>query len=375
VSDAPPDQRSEQLTTLARRITGGDPKSPFSVPGLAVVIRRHDGSVYRAAAGTDAAGVPVRDDTLFPIASASKLAAGIAALGLVERGLLALDAPLAEYLPRAAAARDGVTIRRLLSHTSGLPIDVGPRVAYRHGLAWPEIAAACLETPLDAPPGTRVQYSNVAYGLLGIVAEQVSGTDYRTLVRSTVFAPLGIEAYMAELPPRHQAVIGDVDSVHAGTDLAPFNSDFSRRVLLPWSQVTTTADGLLALLDVYAGARPDVLRPETVADARADQTEGLAGGYGTEDPFIGFNRSRSIAWAHCPWGLAVELRGAKRPHWTPPAASPGSFGQIGSSGCLAWCDPERGASWAFLAPRTTDSGWLLRHGAAIGNLALQAAAG
>ena len=103
------------------------------------------------------------------------------------------------------------------------------------------------------------------------------------------------------------------------------------------------------------------------------QTQDLGGGFQTTDAFLGYNRSRAIAWPRCPWGLSVELRGDKRPHWTPSAAAPESFGQLGSSGCLAWCDPTRDVSWAILGTRTTDNGWMLRYAGAIGTAALQLA--
>jgi CubicO group peptidase (beta-lactamase class C family) len=162
----------------------------------------------------------------------------------------------------------------------------------------------------------------------------------------------------------------DVNSPFVGTDVEPFNSAFSQNLMVPWSSVNATADALLSMVRVYGGSRPDLVRPETAAEARSDQTDGLGGGFATSDAFRGFTDSKSIAWPRCAWGLTVELRGDKRPHWTPGAASPGSFGQIGSSGCLAWCDPTRDVSWAILGARTTDSGWMLRYAGGIGNAAL-----
>jgi CubicO group peptidase (beta-lactamase class C family) len=215
-----------------------------------------------------------------------------------------------------------------------------------------------------------VQYSNIAYGLLGIVIERATGLDYRSAIEGLVVEPLGAEAYVGRSGPRPHAMVMDVDSPFAGTDLEPFNSAFSQQLTMPWSHVYATADGLLAMLQVYAGHRPDLLHPATVAAARADQTHGLGGGFATADPFIGFNRSRSIAWPRCPWGLTVELRGDKRPHWTPGVAAPESFGQVGSSGCIAWHDPTRDVSWVMLGARTTDNGWILRYGGALGTAAL-----
>lgn len=368
-TDALPDQL-RALHALATRITG-DPKSPFYVPGIVVAIARGNETVARLVTGTDAGGTPLREDTLFPLASASKLAPGIAILRLVDDGRIALDDPLSQYLPEALAAQPGVTIRALLSHTSGLPLEFRPgQVEYGPALSWGTMAPACLHTPLTHPPGTRVQYSNIAYGLLGIIIERLTGLDYRTAVERLVFHPLGVEAYIGRPGPRPHAVIMDVDSAFAGTDLEPFNSAFSQHLTMPWSSVVATPEALLALVQVYADSRPALVRSETTAQARSDQTHGLEGGFGTSDAFIGFNKSKSITWPHCAWGLTVEVRGDKRPHWTPTSARPESFGHIGSSGCLAWCDPTRRVSWAVLGSRTTDNGWMLRYGGAIGNIAL-----
>ncbi len=327
--------------------------------------------VTHVAAGTDARGAPVREDTIFPLASASKLAPGIAILRLVDEERIGLDDPLGRYIPEALAARAGVTLRMLLSHTSDLPLEFRPgQVQYGPDLDWSIMAAACLDTPLAHEPGSRVQYSNIAYGLLGIAVERATGLDYRSAIERLVLDPLGAEAYVGRSGPRQYAAVMGIDSPFAGTELEPFNSTFSQALTMPWSSVYATADGLVAILQVYAGMRPDLVRAETVAEARLDQTHGLEGGFGTADPFIGFNKSKSITWPRCAWGLTVELRGDKRPHWTPSTASPDSFGQVGSSGCLAWCDPARRVSWAICGTRTTDNGWMLRYGAAIGNVAL-----
>jgi beta-lactamase class C len=347
------------------------PSLPFCVPGLAVVVARQGDASDRVFVGTDGAGTPLGDDTIFPLASASKLAMGLAVLRAVEQGGVALDDPLDRYLPQAAAARPGVTVRALLCHTSGLPLDLDPAVtALTPTLDWAEIAQGCARTPLAHAPGAQVQYSNVAYGLLAMMLERVAGVDFKTVLETQVFAPMGVEAYIGRIPPRRPAVVVDIDSDHVGTPLEPYNSEFWWRLGTPWAGIYSTADGLLALLQAYVDPRPDVVGAATVAEARRDQTGGLSGGFATTDPFLGFRGSRAISWPRCAWGLGIELHGDKRPHWVPATASADSFGQIGASGCIAWCDPARGVAWAALAPRTTDNGWLLRHGPALGSAAL-----
>jgi len=362
----------EQLATLGRRMTD-KPDQAFSTPGLAAIIAPDDGPTTSLFIGTDGAGDAIRDDTLFPIASASKLALGLAVLALVDRGAVALDEELAKYLPKAVAAQPGVTVRALLSHTSGLPLEYDLSLThYDQTLAWPQIGAACLKTPLAHRPTSRVQYSNVGFALLALVIERVTGQDFKTVLAESVFEPLGIEAYIGRSLPRRPAVVVDMNSAHVGTKLEPYNSEFWFRLGTPWAGIYSTAAGLLALLLAYTRPEGGIISGTTALEARRDQTGGLPGGFGSTDPFLGFSSSNAITWDPCAWGLGLELRGTKRPHWSPPSAAPDSFGQIGASGCLAWYDPNARVGWVALSPRTTDNGWLLRHGSALGKIALAA---
>lgn len=372
VAESPPERGRPQdtpdaLGRVAARVTAGDPASPYRVPGLVIAVyREDDGAVFRHASGTDGAGRPWDVDTLYPIASASKLATGLAVLRLVDAGVLALDAPVERYLPEAAAG--GATLRQLLSHTSGLPLEVAPEtVALDPPPTWATVARACLATEQVTAPGTVVQYSNVGFGLLALAAERAAGQSFASLIRREVFAPLGIDAYFGDAPERPTARVAEVDSEYVGTSLEPYNSLYSRRLALPWLGVVCTVHALLTLVRAAGGrTSPALLSPSLAELATTDATHGLSGGFGSRDPFLFLRRSHSITWPVCPWGLSVEVRGDKRPHWTPPTADPRSYGLIGSSGCIAWYDPARRVAWAAFGGRTTDGGWLLRHGSAIG---------
>lgn len=369
--DAVPDA----LRRVAARITSGDPASPYYVPGLVVAVRRDvDGAVFRYATGTDGAGVPWDVHALYPIASASKLATGLVILRLVDAAALALDAPLSRYLPEAAAG--GATVRELLSHTSGLPLEIAPdAVPLDPPPTWTTIARACLATKQVVAPRTVVQYSNVAFGLLALAAERVAARPFASLVRGEVFAPLGIEAYFGEVPPRPVAYVAEVDSDYVGTSIEPYNSAYHHALALPWAGVRCTVEGLMTLMRASGGLTSPALLSPTLAEIVVTDAVGrLPGGFGTRDPFLFFRRSQSITWPVCAWGLSVEVRGDKRPHWTPPMADPRSYGQIGSSGCIAWYDPAKRVAWAAFGGRSTDGGWLLRHGAAVGMAAYALAA-
>jgi beta-lactamase class C len=333
-----------------------------AVPGLVLAIARENiagkgvapegttrvvAEVERLAVGTDAAGTQLTPEALLPVASITKLATSLAVLRLHATGVLSVEDPLAAHLPGAAAAVPGVTLRRLLSHTSGLPLDLAPGTApYAPGLDWPALARACRSTPLLDPPMTRVQYSNLGAGLLAQIVEKLTERPFASALEHLVLGPLGIEGYLASEPPRPVARLSGNLGKHAGTEIEAYNSPFWRSLGLPWGGLVTTVDGALALVRAFAGVPagflPDALRTEAIRDT----TNGLPGGI-----------SDSLSWPHCAWGLGPELRGDKTPHHSASTASPGSFGHVGASGSLAWADPEAGVSWAILGTRTFESWW------------------
>jgi CubicO group peptidase (beta-lactamase class C family) len=326
------------------------------VPGIALAVARGDRPIEYLIAGADGQGRPLARDSLFPVASITKLATALAVLRLADSGDLALDDPLEQHLPGAAGAQPGVTLSTLLCHTSGLPLDILAQAArYTRALDWPTLATACLLTPLEAPPATRVQYSNVGYGLLALVVEQRTGKGFAEALAQLVLHPLGVEAYLGSEPPRRPAIVADVRSWHSGGELEPFNSAFWRGLAFPWGGLVTNVDGALGILRAFQGQPADFLRPATRAAATRSHTGGLRGGF--VPPLI---------WSPCPWGLGPDIRGEKEPHWAPAVAGADSFGHSGASGALAWAAPSAGVAWVILGARTADNGWLLRRAPAIG---------
>jgi beta-lactamase class C len=326
------------------------------VPGMVLAVARGAQPAEVLTLGDDGQGRPLARDSLFPVASITKLATALAVLRLADQGALTLDDQLSEHLPEAVAAQHGVTIRALLCHTAGLPIDVAEALApYAPGLDWPKLCAACLETPLESVPGTRVQYDNVGYGLLAAVVEWRTNQGFADALRELVLGPLGIEGYLGAEPPRAVATLADVRGRQRGGELEPFNSAFWRSLALPWAGLVTTAEGALALVRAFAGHPADFMRPATRAEATGNQTGELAGGF-----------VKPLFWSPCPWGLGPDVLGHKTPHWAPAEAGPDSFGHSGASGSLAWYAPSADVAWALLGARTADSGWLLRRAPAIG---------
>jgi beta-lactamase class C len=326
------------------------------VPGIALAVARGEQPVEYLIVGEDAGGRSLARDSLFPVASVTKLATALAVLRLIDSSAIGLDDPVAWHLPAAVAAQSGATVGMLLCHTSGLPLDLPAGTApYARGLDWPALMGACLLAPLEAPPETRVQYSNVGYGLLAAIVEQHTGKDFPAALADLVLNPLGVEGYLGAEPPRRLAAVADARGEHAGSDLEPFNSPFWRSLALPWGGLVTTVDGALSLVRAFGGTSPSFLSPALRDQAVHSHTGGLSGGF-----------LAPLLWSPCPWGLGPEVRGRKAPHWVPAEAGPDSFGHSGASGALAWAAPAHGVAWAILGARTADNGWLLRRAPAIG---------
>ena len=144
--------------------------------------------------------------------SMSKTITAVAVLQLVERGLIALDAPVTRYLPESPYG-DRVTVADLMAHTGGLPNPIPLRWVHpfaEHG-AFDEhqaFSAVLLANPrLSREPGARYAYSNIGYWMLGAIVERVAAMAFTSYVTTRVLEPLGLGAgelgYTVSDPGRH----------------------------------------------------------------------------------------------------------------------------------------------------------------------------
>lgn len=147
---------------------------------------------YADAAGTPlpaAACPPVREDTLYDLASLTKLVTATVVVLLADRGLMDLDEPVRRYLPGFDGdGRDRVSVRHLLTHTSGLPAET---FTWRRPVDAAARRREVLDEPVLAPPGTQFRYSCVGYLLLGLLVERVAG-PLDVVVEQEVVRPLGL---------------------------------------------------------------------------------------------------------------------------------------------------------------------------------------
>lgn len=134
-------------------------------------------------------------DTSYQIASVTKQFTATAVMMLVEEGKLSLDGKIGQYLTDLPSSWNGVTLRQLLNHTSGIKSYTGlpdfsriPCKEYLKGEAIRLVADA----PLEFVPGEKWQYSNSGYYLLGMIIEKISGQDYSQFLQERIFRPLGM---------------------------------------------------------------------------------------------------------------------------------------------------------------------------------------
>ena len=166
------------------------------IPGMAVAVVR-DGTVLLAS-GYGLANVelqvPVTDRTIFQSGSVGKQFTAAAVMLLVEEGRIQLDAPVTTYLPDAPSPWRAITIRHLLTHTSGLPDYTNDTFDYRRDYDEDELRRFAYALDAEFPAGARWNYSNTGYVLLGIIVRKVSGQFYGDVLRERVFEPLGMRS-------------------------------------------------------------------------------------------------------------------------------------------------------------------------------------
>jgi CubicO group peptidase (beta-lactamase class C family) len=228
------------------------------------------------AVGVVSAGGPVAvygDSTReFRWASVTKPVTALACLVAAEEGTLDLDEP---------AGPPGSTVRHLLAHASGLPMEGGAAIA---------------------KPGERRIYSDYGFDVLGETLAARAEMSFAEYLAGGVLRPLGL------------------------------GSRFEGR---PGSGVYGSLDDLLALGREFLA--PTLVSVETLAEATAVQFAGLVGvlpGFGRQEPN--------------DWGLGVELRDNKSPHWTGARNSARTFGHFGRSGTFLWVDSAAGVALGCL---------------------------
>jgi serine-type D-Ala-D-Ala carboxypeptidase len=276
----------------------------------------------------------VKPETVFDLASVSKVIATTSmAMILYERGLLDLDAPVAGVVPECSgedARRHDITFRMLLAHSSGLPAyeKIFLRAQTRESLI-----QEALRVPLKADPGTRAEYSDIGFIVLGFALERLAQESLDHFCQREIFGPLGMPqtafnpppAWKFRIPPtvddktyRKRVIQGEVQDENASV----------MHGVAPHAGLFSTASDLATFAHTMVSGGSPLIRKETLALFTRRETSPP----GT---------SRALGWDT-----------PSAPSQSGKYFSPSSFGHLGYTGTSLWIDPERQLSVTLLTNRT-----------------------
>ncbi len=234
------------------------------VPGVALaVVHKGEAVVARGYGMANVEHqVPVTTETVFQSGSVGKQFTAAAVMLLVEDGKLSLDDPITRFLPDAPWRWHSITIRHLLTHTSGIPDYEGTTFDLRKDYTEDEWAKMAFGLSLEFQPGARWNYSNTGYALLGFIIHKASGQFYGDLLRDRVFRPIGMQS---------ARVISEADIVpHRAAGYRLVKGELKNQEWVSPS-LNTTADGslYLSMRDLLAWDKAirakAVLKPESWA--------------------------------------------------------------------------------------------------------------
>lgn len=326
--------------------------------------------VYHKAYGNRAlvpAREPMTENTIFDMASLTKVCATTPAIMLlVQRGKIELDAPVRNYIPEFTGDGKGeVTVRELMTHTSGLPPDIEIKTDW-HGEA-AAIQKACAEE-LQSPPGTVFKYSDINFELLGEIVQRVSQMPLEDFVEHEIYRPLKMNntrflPMNEKVPAKELARIAPTEVIDNGaTVLRGVVHDPTARHMGGvaghaglFSTVHDVARYSRMLLNSGELDGVRIFKPETVklmttVQSRPDVRERRGLGWDIDSPYAG------------PRGNVFPL---------------GSYGHTGWTGGSLWIDPFSKTFVIFLSNRNhpTEAGNVLALRRRLGTLAAEAVVG
>jgi CubicO group peptidase (beta-lactamase class C family) len=275
--------------------------------------------------------------TIFDLASVTKVVATTSmAMILYQRGLLDLETPVAAIVPEFLDAsvkdprRDDVTIRMLLAHSSGLP---AYEKLFQRSNTREQLLHAALSAPLTANPGSKAEYSDIGFIVLGLALERIANENLSEFCQREIFGPAGMSRtgfnppleWKLLIPPtandqafRHRITQGEVNDENASV----------LGGVAGHAGVFATAEDLARFASLLVQGGQPLIRPETLAlfTRREPEPEGT---------------SRALGWDT-----------PSQPSQSGKYFSPTSFGHLGYTGTSLWIDPERKLSVTLLSNRT-----------------------
>jgi CubicO group peptidase (beta-lactamase class C family) len=280
----------------------------------------------------------VTPESIFDLASVSKIVATTStAMVLYQRGLLDLETPVVAIVPEFMGRephdnppRRQVTLRMLLAHSSGLP---AYEKLFQRTKSRDELLAAAFSTPLTASPGTRAEYSDIGFIVLGVALERLADESLDRFCQREIFGPLGMAHTAYNPPPSWRAFIPPTadDRAFRNRIIQGEVQDENASVLggvAPQAGVFSSAQDVA----IFANAMLHGGSPIASREALALFTRRAATPPGT---------SRALGWDT-----------PSSPSQSGKYFSASSFGHLGYTGTSLWIDPERQLSVTLLTNRT-----------------------
>ena len=344
---------------LQNAVTGG-------LAGVTVAARLPGGEVVEAAAGARGLDNPaaMTSDTVFWIASFTKAITTAGALQLVEEGRVGLDDPVGGLLPTLAAprvlkgfgedgkpvleaAREPITLRRLLAHTSGLGYEFCSEALTRYlEVMGPYPRGVGPDAPLLFEPGSGWTYG-IGTDWTGQLIEAVTGEGLDAYLERRIFAPLGMTETSFALREDQRTRRASMHGRGGDGGLSPMPFDMPPPPHFGMGGgglYSTAADYLRFLSAILAGGGP-ILSAASVADMAQTEWEGPeVGVLPAANPMLcaGFDPSPGSSKR---WGLGFLIN----PQPGPNGRSAGSLAWAGLGNCYYWADPATGVAGVFLA--------------------------
>ncbi|HRK23646.1 MAG TPA: serine hydrolase domain-containing protein [Beijerinckiaceae bacterium] len=346
---------------LAAAVGAGD------LPCIVAMVADRHGVVYAGAHGRQnmAEAGPARLDTTFRLHSMTKAITAVAALQLVERGLIDLDEPLGARFPALADkhiltgfAADGtpltrkaqrpITLRHLLTHTAGFCYDMwnGDIARWQKATGTPGSRSgklASLNQVLSFEPGTRWQYS-IAIDHVGRIVEALTGTDLETCLRRSVLDPLGMTetTFRQSQTQAERRVAMHRRLADGGIEALPSPPEVPEYLNGGGALFGTVPDYLKFTRCLLAGGAP-LVRPDSCAAMVSNQLGSLQ--IETLKAAIPALVADVEFWPGLAkgWGLSFLINLER----TPEGRNAGSFGWAGLSNLYYWVDPAAGLTGVF----------------------------
>jgi methyl acetate hydrolase len=343
------------------------------IPGVVAIAARGNEVIYQGAFGKRDLGKDqaMTHDSVFWLASLTKAVTAAAAMQLVERGKLSLDAPIGKLLPDLAspqvldgfdakgepklrAAKNAITLRHLMTHTAGFCYALwnGDMATYLEKTGLPRITSCkndAMKTPIMSDPGTRWEYG-INFEWIGKAVEAASGKRLDAYLREHLFNPLGMTdtGFKIGEQQRKRLVGMHVRGADGSLTPIPFELEQEPEVHLGGGGLYGTADDYIKfcqmILNKGKGNGNQVLKPETIAMMSQNHIGeiNMTKMISTAPPFS--NDVDLYPDMAKKWGLGFMINTAK----TPEGRSAGSLAWAGLANAYYWIDPSRDVTGVIL---------------------------